>query len=301
MTTTNTNRSDTRVLAVLVLLAAIAVAGCASSSHESSPLTKPSPSSTTTARVLPVSAVRVPTVSGPIVGGTPDVPMNAMPTALKKQFGYSEREYFFAGTASAYKPKGTLGQDGRWNVVPTTTAAYKSRMVVRTPTDPRKFNGTVVVEWLNETPGRDADFDFGFAHAELLRDGFAYVGVSAQALGVNGPSGLKVQNPTRYRGVAHPWRRLFLRHLLPGCTSVVASERAESAGHTAPATRHRDRRVTVIVPIGHLRECHRTDGEPLRRVHDPQPRERRDGRSTRHPRPRCRRSRTSAPICGARS
>ena len=146
----------------------------------------------------------MPTVTGPIAGGTPDVPMNAMPTALKNQYGYSEREYLFAGTASAYEPTGTWGQDGKWNVTPATTAAYKSRLLVRAPTDPKKFNGTVVVEWLNQTPGRDADWDFAFAHAELLRDGFAYVGVSAQALGINGPSGLKMQNPARYRGLVHP-------------------------------------------------------------------------------------------------
>jgi hypothetical protein len=89
-------------------------------------------------------------------------------------------------------------------------------MIVRTPTDPKKFNGTVIVEWLNETAGRDSDPDFGFAHAEFLRDGFAYVGVSAQALGITGEGGfklpipgynpvsLRVQNPTRYGSLSHP-------------------------------------------------------------------------------------------------
>ena len=158
----------------------------------------------------------VPTVTGPISGGTPDVPVNAMPTDLERQYGYSEREYFFSGIATAYKPSGTWGEDGKWGVAPTTTAAYKSRMIVRTPTDPNRFNGTVVVEWLNETSGRDSDPDFGFAHLELLRAGFAYVGVSAQALGITGQGGfkipipgynpvsLRVQNPARYGTLSHP-------------------------------------------------------------------------------------------------
>jgi hypothetical protein len=211
-----------RRLATAVLVSVLAAAGCSSSSsHRSSSTTvtgsNPAPTSTTAARVTPPSSpVAVPTVTGPVTGGTPDVPVNAMPTDLEKQYGYSEREYFFGGTATAYKPTGTWGEDGEWSVAPATTAAYKSRMIVRTPTDPAKFNGTVVVEWLNETAGRDSDPDFGFAHLELLRDGFAYVGVSAQALGITGEGGfklpipgynpvsLRVQNPARYGTLAHP-------------------------------------------------------------------------------------------------
>ena len=58
-------------------------------------------------------------------------------------------------------------------------------MVVYRPSDPKKFNGTVVVEWLNVSGGLDADPDWTQTHNELIRDGFAWVGVSAQAQGVN--------------------------------------------------------------------------------------------------------------------
>lgn len=207
-----------RKLVTVVAIGALLASACSSSKKSSSTTSTPSSAraTTTVAKAPPSSPVAVPTVTGPVTGGTPDVPVNAAPPSLLAKYGYSEREYFFSGTATAYKPVGTLGDDGRWNVGRATAAPYKSRMVVRTPTDPRKFNGTVVVEWLNETAGRDADPDFGFAHLELLRDGFAYAQVSAQALGITGegafkipipgynPVSLKVQNPTRYGTLVHP-------------------------------------------------------------------------------------------------
>jgi hypothetical protein len=99
-------------------------------------------------------------------------------------------------------------------VTPGAKAPYETRILVRTPTDPKKFNGTVVVEWFNTTSGRDADPDFGFAGEEMLRAGDAYVGVTAQKVGVNGgaklpipgynPKGLVDQNPARYKDLSHP-------------------------------------------------------------------------------------------------
>ena len=208
-----------RKLVTVIAIGALSVSACSSSKRSSTTSTPSSSGATTTttiAKAPPSSPVAVPTVTGPITGGTPDLPVNAAPPSLLAKYGYSEREYFFSGTATAFKPVGTLGQDGKWSVARATTAPYKSRMVVRTPTDPKKFNGTVVVEWLNETAGRDSDPDFGFAHLELLRDGFAYVAVSAQALGITGQGGfklpipgynpvsLRVQNPARYRTLSHP-------------------------------------------------------------------------------------------------
>ncbi len=116
-------------------------------------------------------------MSGPIEGGKYGMPFNPMPTRLADQYGYEEHEYFISGTATAYQAVGDWTADGKWSIAPTTTAPYVTRLLVRRPTDPSKFNGTVVVEWLNVTSGMDADPDFGFAHDELMRDGFAYVGV----------------------------------------------------------------------------------------------------------------------------
>jgi hypothetical protein len=209
--------NNVRRVAAVIAMSALVAGGCSSSTHKTSAPTSVSPTPTTAApTVAPKSPVAVPTVTGPVSGGTPNVPVNAMPTQFETEYGYSEREYFFGGTATAYRPTGTWGEDGKWGIAPSTTAPYKSRMVVRTPTDPKKFNGTVVIEWLNETAGRDSDPDFGFANTEFLRDGFAYVGVSAQALGITGEGGfklpipgynpvsLKVQNPARYSTLQHP-------------------------------------------------------------------------------------------------
>jgi len=51
---------------------------------------------------------------------------------------------------------------------------------VRYPANPAKFNGTVVVEWLNDTTGGDQDPVWSEIYHEVLSQGYAYVGVSAQ-------------------------------------------------------------------------------------------------------------------------
>jgi hypothetical protein len=200
-------------VAAISLLVLLGTAACSSSSKSATPAS--TTTATTTPSALPVnSAVAVPKVIGPISGGTPDIPMNQMLDAYKSQYGYQEQEFFIKGTATSYDERGTYGADGKWAVTPGTKAPYETRILVRTPTDPKKFNGTVVVEWFNTTSGRDADPDFGFAGAEMLREGDAYVAVTAQKVGVNGgpklpipgydPKGLVDQNPARYKDLQHP-------------------------------------------------------------------------------------------------
>jgi len=197
---------------VLVCVVALAITGLALPASSSQAATR--------TFVQPVSqlgrSVAVPTVIGPVSGGTPDIPVNATFPSVLRQYGYSEKEYFLKGTATAYRPVGTWGPNGLWRVSTVSTAPYETRILVRAPTDPKKFNGTVIVEWFNETSGRDADPDFAFTYPELLRSGYAYVGVSAQALGVSGSSGfslpipdyhplpLILQNPGRYGDLHHP-------------------------------------------------------------------------------------------------
>ena len=104
-------------------------------------------------------------------------------------YGYTQEEYFYSGTAQAYDASGTWANDGKWPVTPSTTAAYKTRMVVRRPSTGVRFNGTVVVEWYNVTAGFDNAPDWAFSRLELLRRGYAWVGISAQFIGVEGPVG----------------------------------------------------------------------------------------------------------------
>jgi hypothetical protein len=166
---------------------------------------------------VPGADVAQPTVTGPITGGTHGEQFNAMPTGLADSYGYVEEEYFIEGEATAYQPEGELSEDGRWAVVPAGTAPYRTRIIVRRPADADDFDGTVFVEWLNVTAGVDGDPDFGLAHPELLQHGSAYVGVSAQQVGVEGGEGalpvdipgvevqaLKQWEPERYGELAHP-------------------------------------------------------------------------------------------------
>src|SRR4029434_8170575 len=77
-----------------------------------------------------------------------------------------------------------LTVDGKWRVRPSRTAPFRTRVLVVRPVDMARFNGIVHVNWQNVTAG----FELGTADAESeqLLDGFAWVGVSAQRVGVHG-------------------------------------------------------------------------------------------------------------------
>jgi hypothetical protein len=176
-------------------------------------------------------AVPNPTVTGPITATcnpmcpSPPGPVNGIhiPDAFDgasnlQEFidaDYTEEEFFFEGTATAFQrdPMASAwDSSGFWTAQPSTTiptAAYKSRMLVRRPTDPAKFNGIVVVEWFNVTAQIDLPPDYGYFRTELLRDGFIWVGVSAQFVGVEGSPilpgyALKGWDPVRYGSLVHP-------------------------------------------------------------------------------------------------
>ncbi len=137
-----------------------------------------------------------PTVTGPIAG----TPFDASPIDLAA-YGYVEEEYFLEGTATSYTNVGPLNPDGFWTVEPADNADYRTRVVVRRPADPKRFNGTVITEWYNVTAGYDIGPDWGWANAEMMRSGYAWVGVSAQSVGVGN---LLVTNPARYGSLVHP-------------------------------------------------------------------------------------------------
>ncbi len=127
------------------------------------------------------------TVSGPISGGLKGRPFTSALLDLSS-YGYVEEEYFIEGTANTYGPASNsiLGPDGRWDVGVTGTQPYKSRFLVRRPTDATKFNGTVVVEWMQSSAGFDKDVNWNWQRDEFLRGGYVWVGVSAQREGVDG-------------------------------------------------------------------------------------------------------------------
>jgi Alpha/beta hydrolase domain len=191
-----------------------------------------------------------PTVSGPVTGGLGAiVPPNLNEFDLA-QVGYQQSEFFLTGTANAYSPTAPLTTDGKWTVAPGTAptsppAPYTTRVVVYRPIDPKKFNGTVVVEWLNVSGGLDADPDWTQTHNELIRDGFAWVGVSAQAQGVNqlkcsatAPPSLQCPapgDPGRYGTLVHPGDS-YSYDIFSQAGQAIRDDSAQILGGLAPRT-----------------------------------------------------------------
>lgn len=182
-------------LAIAMLLAAIT--GCGDDDGV------PAPGSTAT--------VASPIIDGPVGGGA-GVPFVATTVFDLAAVGYTRAEYFISGTATAYSAAAELSEDGKWTVEPNETAAFRTRILVHRPIDGNRFNGTVVVEWLNVSGGRDAAPDWIYTHTELVRSGYAWVGVSAQIVGVEGGGSmlglpgtpLKTADPERYGTLVHP-------------------------------------------------------------------------------------------------
>ena len=110
--------------------------------------------------------------AGPTVVAVPGPPALLLCSFDLAPLGYVTDEFFVSGTASSYKLAGAPTPDGHWNAMPAETAAYATRIVVVRPTDPKKFNGTVV-EWLNVSAGADSSPDWNAAHREIMRNGYA--------------------------------------------------------------------------------------------------------------------------------
>lgn len=154
---------------------------------------------------------RAATLVGPVTTGQISEPVSA--SAVRLPAGWVEQEFFASGRAYAFNATSTPS-DGRWNVVPTTSAPYRTRIIVRRPTDSHHFNGTVVVEWMNVSSGESSP-DWTYLNPLLTEGGYAYVAVSAQELGVQGGTpilgshtgGLVGSEPARYGSLHHPGDR----------------------------------------------------------------------------------------------
>lgn len=108
--------------------------------------------------------------------------------------GYVEKEFFINGSATRYATPERADAS-----VISTGHAYRTRLLVRQPASAKRFNGVVLVEWLNVTSGHDLDVIWLSTAEHLMRQGYAYVGVSAQRVGVHAPvTGLKSWSPARY-------------------------------------------------------------------------------------------------------
>ncbi len=150
-------------------------------------------------------------MTDPVLEAIPGKPALLLGAFEIGSVGYVAEEFFVSGTASSYSPDGELGPDGQWQVTPSGSADFTTRLVTLTPADRSSFNGTVLVEWLNVSGGIDAPALWMMGHREVLRAGYAYVAVSVQKVGVDGgvslmgiDMSLKAQDPTRYASLSHP-------------------------------------------------------------------------------------------------
>ena len=152
------------------------------------------------AGVAPGTPVPNPSVRGPVTGGLRGRPYDQSVIDLAAA-GYREQEFFLSGTAKGYGGATVFGQSPSGHAPDATSARYATRILVRRPADPRKFNGTVLFEWLNVTSGVSLDLDWATGQREIVRDGFAWVGVDAQAVGIET---VRSWDPVRYGSLTQP-------------------------------------------------------------------------------------------------
>jgi hypothetical protein len=175
---------------------------------------------------------RVATVSGPLTGGK-GWPFGSPGTIPA---GHVMEEFLLSGTAVSYRPieSTPVGRDGLWSTEEGRTAPYRTRMYVVRPADPESFNGVVLVNWQNVTIGHD----LGAPSRSDLAAGFAWVGVTAQRVAIDGQEGFAGMLPTthglgawdgaRYGSLQHPGDE-FCYDLFSQAGRVVGADRPAGA------------------------------------------------------------------------
>jgi hypothetical protein len=134
-------------------------------------------------------------------------------------FGYVQHEYLLSGRATAL--------DG-------TTAPYTTRIVVFRPERERDFNGTVLLDWVNVTAQFENAVDSMEAREMLLREGFAFVHVSAQAAGLCcTPLTPQGWDPVRYAAISHPGDKFSFDIFAQVARAMRTSTGLDPLGHLA--------------------------------------------------------------------
>ena len=125
-------------------------------------------------------------MTAPITGGNRGADFGGF-TADRLPSGYIEEERFFSGVARSYVKDGAWTTNGRWGTTPGPLAPFTVRMLVRRPSDPARFNGVLVVEWLNVSSNAEGAADYLHMQEEIVRGGYAWVGVTTQQAGASTP------------------------------------------------------------------------------------------------------------------
>jgi len=196
------SRVQNRIKAVVLLTTVIGLFGCSDSND-----------SNISEAQGRVPAVEPAALEGPITDGAIILPTDLREFDIQT-VGYEQEEWFASGIATAYVPVGNQGLDGRWDTQPASTAAYKTRIIVRRPGNPSDWNGTVIVEWLNVSGPFEIYAAWSYMWPAMVDVGAAHIALSAQAFGIEGGDsllgdmgpvpGLRESNPERYGSLVHP-------------------------------------------------------------------------------------------------
>ena len=111
------------------------------------------------------------------------------------RYGYVEEEYLISGQARVFD-----WPDGAAQKV-LAQGPYTTRILIRRPKDPRRFNGTAIVEPFNPSSAVDLPIMWAESHQQMLSDGYAWVGITIKP---NTIKALKQFDAARYARVAMP-------------------------------------------------------------------------------------------------
>src|SRR4051812_49350473 len=145
------------------------------------------------------TTVALPDVTGPIPITATSVPLmesNTLQTLVDlPRAGYIEEEFFITGRANIYDwaPNGVT--------VKTPNAPYTTRMMLRRPSDPRRFSGNVIVEIANSARRFDFNFAWGVSHDFFMENGDVFVVLT---LAQGNLEGMKAYDPARYAPLSLP-------------------------------------------------------------------------------------------------
>jgi len=95
---------------------------------------------------------------------------------------YIVEEFFVSGRGNVFnynQPQATLGDAPGDNLVLSQDdVPYKTRFVVTRPVQPGRFNGTVIIEFLNSTAGRDGSPVWDYSGPWFSKQGIVHIGVT---------------------------------------------------------------------------------------------------------------------------
>jgi hypothetical protein len=128
-----------------------------------------------------------------------------------KKVGYVEEEFLVSGVANVYD----WPADGPARVR-TANAPYTTRVLIRRPASRARFSGTVILEPLNPSNRFDLNIGWAISHAQFIRNGDAWVGVTTKPVSV---AAMKAFNPARYAALS--WANPLPENDPLNCTMVA--------------------------------------------------------------------------------